>query len=402
MFEVFRERFRWVVLALCVLTNMLVVASQLAVASPSVPVFMEVFGISSAVAGLITSFWAVSRVLVSIPAGAVAMKLGTRSALVIGILISFTGWVMSSAAPDYLGVLFGRFAMGFGSGTIATVAPVAISEWFVREELGTAMGFWASSMTLGLVWEIPLTAWMIYSWGWRQAYTIFALTSLLMLAPALLVLRRRPPYPLDPSRRLLWCEVVGLLKNPAFLKTCVATFFGVGLWSVYSTYVVKWCMAKGYDYIEASLCGTVLNMGCIASQIVSGRIADKILKNGHKTLFTAGAILTSVVTLLFAHIPPGPVMTLVVAVTGVGIAPILVTMFSIPLSTVRSGQRSLAMGLAGSFIYAAYTLTSPVGYVYDTHGLTTAAVLTAAIGLLGALLMYTSSRVPTNRGLSLR
>lgn len=392
MFGVSREYFRWVVLALCVLTNMLVVASQLAVASPSIPVFMNIFGISSAVAGLITSFWAVSRVIVSIPAGAVAMRLGTTSALVIGILISFTGWVVTSAAPDYSGVLFGRFVMGFGSGTIATVAPVAISEWFARKELGTAMGFWSSSMTLGLTWEIPLAAWMICSWGWRLTYTIFALASLVMLAPTLLILRKRPPYQLDPPGRLLWCEVIELLKNRTFLKTCAAIFFGVGLWSVYSTYVVKWCMAKGYDYMEASLFGTVLNAGCIASQVVSGRIADKILKNGHKPLFIVGAVLTSAITLVFTYIPLGPATTLAVAVMGAGIAPILVTMFSIPISTARPEQRSLAMGLTGSFIYAAYMLTLPVGYAYDTHGLMTATVLTATIGLTGALLMYTNFR----------
>ncbi|MEM0297176.1 MAG: MFS transporter [Zestosphaera sp.] len=385
-----RDRFRWVVLALCVLTNMLVVASQLAVASPSVPILMTVFGISSAVAGLITSVWAVSRVIVSIPAGAIAMRLGTRSALAVGVLISVAGWALSSSAPDFLSVLLSRFIMGFGSGTIATVAPVAISEWFSRGELGTAMGFWASSMTLGLVWEIPLSAWMISNWGWRQAYTVFMFASLLMVVPILVILRRRPPYPLDPPSKLSWHEVLEPLKNHTFLKTCIAIFFGVGLWSVYSTYVVKWCMAKGYGYMEASLLGTVLNAGCIVSQILSGQIADKMLKDGHKSLFIVGTTLTSIATLAFTYTPPGPVTTVIVAALGAGIAPILVTMFSIPISAAKPEQRSLAMGLAGSFIYAAYTLTSPVGYMYDVHGLTAASILTATMGLTGALIMRTS------------
>ncbi|MEM2021154.1 MAG: MFS transporter [Zestosphaera sp.] len=387
-----RGLYKWVVLVLCIVNLMLVVASQLAVVSPSIPVYMEVFSVSAAVASLLTSVWALARVITSVPASAVAARLGTRPAFITGVLLSTVGWVTAAVAPDYWTVLAGRFVMGLGAGVIPTVAPVVISEWFEREELGTAMGFWSSSMTLGLVWELPLTAWVISNWGWRYAYALFAVVSLIMVGPLIVLLRRQPPHPLNPSTVVGGFRVLELLSDHTYLMVCVAIFFGVGVWSAYTTYVVKWCMAKGYDYMSASLLGAVLNAGCIASQAVAGWVSDRFLHGRRRPIFLFGSLLGVLTSLLFTYTPPGVTTTLTIATMGVAMAPILVTMFAAPLDIAKPEQRSLAMGVAGTFIYIAYTLTLPIGHIYDAHGLVAATTLTAIIGLAGASIMYINPR----------
>ncbi|MEM0505200.1 MAG: MFS transporter, partial [Sulfolobales archaeon] len=147
--------YKWVVLAVIVIAFMFAAASQLAVVSPSIPVFMEVFNINATIAGLLTSVWALARVIISLPVGGIATRFGGRVAYMIGIASSILGWALIVVAPNYLAVLAGRFIMGFGAGAMSVAGPIIISEWFPRSKLSTAMGFWAVAMPLGILWELP-------------------------------------------------------------------------------------------------------------------------------------------------------------------------------------------------------------------------------------------------------
>ncbi|MEM1982756.1 MAG: MFS transporter [Sulfolobales archaeon] len=385
--------YKWVVLAAIVAVFMLVAASQLASVSPSIPIFMDVFNINATIAGLLTSVWALARIIISLPAGGIATRFGGKTSYLLGIMFSITGWVIVTVSPNYLFILVGRFVMGFGAGTMSVAGPLIISEWFPRNLMSTAMGFWAIAMPLGILWELPLIAWLIHSWGWRQAYMIFVFTSLMTAIPLLLILRRQPPYPLKSSESGKPVNRFEILNNHAFIATCVAVFFGLGLWSIYSTYIVKWCMVKGYDYMAASLFATVLNLGCVISQVASGVISDKVLGGRQKPTFLVGVIISALTTLVFPFTDSIPVTLITILLTGIGLAPITVAMFAIPIKIAKPEQRGIAMGITGIFMYASYMLSLLAGYVFDTYGLVAACLATSVIGFICVLVLVVGLRV---------
>ncbi|MEM0361998.1 MAG: MFS transporter [Sulfolobales archaeon] len=385
--------YKWVVLAVIVIAFMFAAASQLAVVSPSIPVFMEVFNINATIAGLLTSVWALARVIISLPVGGIATRFGGRVAYMIGIASSILGWALIVVAPNYLAVLAGRFIMGFGAGAMSVAGPIIISEWFPRSKLSTAMGFWAVAMPLGILWELPLIAWLISTWGWRQAYALFLILSVSTLIPLTIVLRRPPPHPLRVEHAIKFSNISGVLSNHAFIVACISIFFGLGLWSIYSTYVVKWCMVKGYEYMVASLYATLLNVGCVISQVATGLISDKLLGGRQKPTFLVGVFLTSSLTLLLPHTTSELTTSLAIALIGIGIAPVTVAMFAIPIKIAKSEERGIAMGITGMFMYSSYMLTLLAGYVFDTYGLTIACTITAIIGFTSFSVMALGLRV---------
>jgi len=384
--------YKWVVLTVCVITFMLVVASQLASVSPSIPVFMEVFNISATVAGLLTSMWALARVVMALPAGGITTRFGGRYTFILGVALSAIGWVTTSLAPNYSVVLIGRFLMGLGAGTMSVAGPVIISEWFPKNRLGTAMSFWTVAMPLGILWELPLIALMISLWGWRQAFTLFAIISSMMIIPLVITLRREPPNPLKPPSTLKSLKFTELLSNKSYVLASLSIFFSLGMWGIYSTYIVKWCMVKGYDYITASMLGTLLNIGCVTSQLISGYVSDKFFGGSQKPTFIFGNTLASVLTVVFAYTSQDIMTALIVLLIGIGVAPITVAMFVIPISMAKPEQRGLAMGFTGVFIYSSYILSLLAGYIYDTYGLVMACIATATLGFTGMLIMLLGVR----------
>lgn len=383
---------RWAVLIACVASFMVVGASQLACVSPSVPIFMDVFGLSAAVAGLMTSTWALARVVISLPAGGIIYRFGSRYAYVLGVVLSTVGWGIKSIAPDYLIILVGRFIAGLGAGILSVAAPVVISEWFPAKLLSTAMGVWATAMPIGIIWELPLIAWLITNFGWRHTYLLFTIASASTLAFLALVFRAPPPYLVKSNTTILKPKVIELLRNKAFIASCTSIFLGMGLWSTYSTYIVKWCMVKGFDYMTSSLVGTILNVGCIVSQVVTGYVSDKLLGGRLRPVFMSGAVLASLTTIAYALTTSLSELMITAAIIGVGIAPITVSMFAIPLKAVKPEMRGMAMGVTGVFMYSAYVMTSLIGGIYDVFGLMAAASMISFMGMLSAAVIHVGTR----------
>ncbi len=375
--------YKWVVLTASITTYIFVGASQLASVSPSIPIFMEFFNINATIAGLLTSVWALARTIISLPAGGIATRFGGRDAYVFGVITSIAGWIIVTVAPDYLTILTGRFVMGLGTGTMSVAGPIVISEWFPKGKLSTAMGLWSMVMPLGILWELPLIAWLISIWGWRQTYALFLIISSATLAPLLIILRKPPPYPLIVESTDESPRISKILGDRSFVAACTAVFFGLSIWGIYSTYVVKWCMTMGYNYMTASLLASSLYIACVVAEVATGHLSDKLLQGRLKPFFLGGALLSSLATLSLPYAPHELLITLLIIVSvGIGVAPITVAMFAIPIKIVKPEERGIAMGIAGMFIYSSYMLTLLTGYIFDTYGLTAAIIITSLIGFI--------------------
>jgi len=119
-------------------------------------------------------------------------KFGPRKIMFLCIIMMGSGFILLSRIDSlvtfYL-VFILLIAMGATVG-IQQAAVVAIVNWFIKKR-GTAMGIGLSGVGLGGV-LVPVLAWLIIQYGWRQTAVITGLTILAIGIPLSLVMRHRP------------------------------------------------------------------------------------------------------------------------------------------------------------------------------------------------------------------
>jgi MFS family permease len=119
---------------------------------------------------------------------------GGRWLIAAGGLISGVGFLLLGQARDFWQFMFVRWLLVSPGDTLmgSMVVNVSISQWFVRMR-GRALALAGMGHGLAKVCMPVAAASLILYAGWRGAWVVFGLvTLLLVVAPALLFMRRRP------------------------------------------------------------------------------------------------------------------------------------------------------------------------------------------------------------------
>ncbi|HEX9453032.1 MAG TPA: MFS transporter [Candidatus Binatia bacterium] len=184
----------WYIVAVGFLAN---VASSFALAS-TMSIFLKPLtadlGISRGVFSLLRSGEGIIAAGVAPLVGTLVDRYGGRWLMVIGTTIVAVGYFLLThveSFAQFVGirltlVTLGDSMMGY------MVVNVIIAQWFMRQR---SRALAISSMGVGFakVCMPVLAAWLILTLGWRQTWLVFGcLTLVLLVVPALLVIRRSP------------------------------------------------------------------------------------------------------------------------------------------------------------------------------------------------------------------
>ncbi|MGH7313197.1 MAG: MFS transporter [Candidatus Rokuibacteriota bacterium] len=162
---------RWAILTLVTLAYAAAALAALAVA-PLAPLLRDDLRLSRVQVGLLLPAVYLGGVLMSLPAGWLADRLGVRPTLALGVAL--TGALVALAAvsaslPLLLLCLVGA-GFGFSVGNPATGK--AVVEWFPPRERGVAMGVKQTGLTLGGIAGALLLPTLAVELGWRDALAI--------------------------------------------------------------------------------------------------------------------------------------------------------------------------------------------------------------------------------------
>ena len=119
---------------------------------------------------------------------------GGRGILVVGVLMEGTGLLLSSLVQNFWQFVLVRCSLVIAGEALlgSLVINVTIAQWFVRKR-GRAMGI--ANLGTGIAkLGIPLVAASLFVLaGWRGTWAVFGIVApLLVVAPALILVRRRP------------------------------------------------------------------------------------------------------------------------------------------------------------------------------------------------------------------
>lgn len=173
---------RYVILALCVLTPFGIVTMPNLSLPPMFSIISEELGLSLVEVGGVWGMVGFSGVFFAIIGGSIGDRLGARNMLFIICLLSGLFGMLRAVATDFGSLLFISLLYGCAQGSVPVIIFKAIRQWFPRENLGMASGVVSAGFASGLMLGPLLSTSVILPalGGWRQVLVLYGLLAIVI------------------------------------------------------------------------------------------------------------------------------------------------------------------------------------------------------------------------------
>jgi len=165
---------RYLLVALTFLLSLLLYIDRACISAATDPI-RSALGLNEKEMAWVLSAFALGYALFQTPGGLLADRFGPRVTLtvVVSFWSLFTG--LTAATWNLVSMLAVRFLFGAGeAGAFPTMAR-AFYSWIPMSERGRVQGINFSGSRLGAAFALPVVAWMITAFGWRETFVTWAL-----------------------------------------------------------------------------------------------------------------------------------------------------------------------------------------------------------------------------------
>jgi MFS transporter, ACS family, D-galactonate transporter len=164
-------RVRLGILALVTLATMLnyLDRSVMGVAKPAMTAELL---ISPATMGFIFSAFSWTYALAQVPGGAVLDKLGVRLTYAASLILWSVATLAHGLMTNVAGLFGARLALGLAEAPCYPSNSRILNAWFPQGERARATGVYSVGQYVGLGFMLPLLAWIVANWGWRELFYI--------------------------------------------------------------------------------------------------------------------------------------------------------------------------------------------------------------------------------------
>ena len=324
---------------------------------------MQAFGATGAIVGLLSSMYFYSYAGFMIPAGLLIDGFGARVMITAGAAVMGAGSLaMGVAAAEPL-LFAGRFVVGLGA-TVTFIGALKIgAAWFPPSQFATLAAVTATVGVLGsIAGTYPLAA-LVAAAGWRGAFLILGLLTLVLAALCALLVRDHPAGSAAaeepaPSLAGMVRGMIVVLGNRHTWPPFLAFFFAYAAMGNQMLWIVPYLRdVYGLSTTRAALYASAPALAMLASGPLTGYLSDRVVRR-RKLPYTVLSAVTLVIWIAF-----------------------VATLGTLPLGGVFA--LLFAMGLAGG----AFVLTWPLGREVNPPSLSGIAVAVVNLGgFLGAAL----------------
>ncbi len=383
-------RMAWIVLAVLLLFSIAAPINQFKV-PPLLPVLMQALNLSVTRAGLLMSVFAVTGLILAIPAGFIFQKMGARlTGLLAGGSIVI-GAALGAVSSGVDSLLLSRVIEGIGTSFMAVLAPAIIAVWFAAKKRGVAMGVWANWVPIGSTAMLILAPILARQGAWRAVWWFGALYALAVSGLYLLVVKS-PRHPVAPtalpasSPSATAAEMRGVLRNRHLWLLGAAFGFFTMAFMGFATYLPTYLsLVQNIPLAQAAQWASLVTIAAIISAPLAGILSDRI--GSRKIPYELGLVLNAILLPLGAIFHGNPLIVLIL-VQGLAVGIVPPNIFAAATEVVgdeRLGGLAMGVIMVGQ---NAGMLTGPIIFgalIESAWGWPLAFGSLAAMCLLGAL-----------------
>ena len=267
------------------------------------------FGLTNQSLGWVFSAFLVGYAGFQLPAGVMAVRLGPRKVLTIGVLIWAICNVLTALLPAGFSqavvlLIAVRCTLGIAESVIYPAANQFVARWVPQKERGFVNGLIFAGIGAGSGLTPPLLTWIILTWGWRAAFWFDASLGTIGAVVWWFIARDRPEdHPsVSPAeqreiaeglssyasktgnaahvddRRINWRAIFSRIDLPALMLSYFA--LGYTSWVFFSWFYLYMAQARGLN-LKTSAEFTMMPFLCMTVFCLGGGFTSDALTRTH-------------------------------------------------------------------------------------------------------------------------
>lgn len=325
-----------------------------------IPISKEL-GLTETQSGMIiSSFW-LSSACMTLIAGWVSDKFGSRKVIVIALTIISLFSLLTGMVGSFASILIIRLVLGLGDGGLPTGSGVAIAEIYKKGVRARAKSFLLAAQLGGSVLALYLTALISDVYGWRVMFYIIGGGGLLVTI--LLAIFYHPPQIQRELAQKAATPKLPLreLYKQKMLWIIVVMYFGssIAQWG-FSSWMPSYLeSARHLNLQEVGSISMIPQAFGLASAMITGYLIDKQLAGKEKFIILFGAIIASACLIFMYNAQSIQAAVAFQCLYSLGGSAISMTVLSIPLKYVSER-------IVGSFMGTMYFVGGLAGFIAPT------------------------------------
>ncbi len=343
----------WLTLAVLLFFSIAAPLNQFKV-PPIMPVLMEALGISAAGAGLLMSVYAVTGLILALPAGFIFQKAGYRATGLLAGGSIILGAGLGALSQSAGGLLASRVIEGIGTSFMAVLAPAIIAQWFAAQRRGTAMGIWAAWVPVGSTAMLIMAPRLVQTGSWHTVWWFGAFYAVVVTGLYLTFVRPPAPDAAPAAVRPAAVAQPGAIHMARALRNrdiwLVATAFGAFNAAVigFATYMPTFLATeRGLTLTRAALVASIPTLITVFSAPGGGVLSDRI--GSRKKPYLVGLALAAVL-LPLTGAASGNALLALVTISGLVLGLVPTNIFAAAVEAAgdeRQGGMAMAVVMVG-------------------------------------------------------
>lgn len=291
------------------------------------PFASEEFGLSLGLVGMLGSLLSFSGIMLAIPAGIAAARLGSSRILSLAVLCYGLGFLILGAAAGVIPVISAFILGSIAFGVFHPIAFSAVAKSAEHDNIGKNMGLFAATGDIGRIAFAAAVTFIIGLTSWRTASLIYAAAAFLLAAACIAIsFRKHTDMHIDKAaRKKLDCSI---LKNKAFALSNMASLLDSFANASLFIFIPFLLSFRGIDAAFIGSFTSVFFAGNLLGKVIMGRLADSI---GKERLFICCEICIFISLSILALTPSIIMISILALVLGFftkGTVPITSTMIA--------------------------------------------------------------------------